>query len=88
MKKSLFKKIYKEELFKISEKMDKRHIFYKKLEEFRIKSGYIPKEYLMHWTSFISDGKKYWKKVPSILKKIKKTARISATNRIKNEKNV
>lgn len=81
-----FRKIYKEELKKLIIKMDKRHSFYMDLEKYKLDHGQIPDGFSPQWTAWLSDGRKYWKKVPGVFNKIKKSARKTTKNRIKNEK--
>jgi hypothetical protein len=78
-----FKQIYKEELAKLIEKMNKRHDFYMLLEQYKLNNGKIPNQYLPNWTAWVSDGRKHWRKVPGVMKRIKETARKAAENRMK-----
>lgn len=77
-----FKTVYKKELNKLIEKMDKRHDFYLKLEDYKTISGQIPEQFLPEYTAWISDGRKHWRKVPGVWRRVKETARKAAENRI------
>lgn len=82
-----FKQMYEEELKKLVEEFDKRHEFYQELENYKFNYGKIPEKFLSNYAAWMSDGKKYWKKIPGVWAKIKKTARLRTETRIKNEKN-
>lgn len=79
-----FKKIYNEELKILIKKMDKRHKHYMMLEDFKFKHGQIPDKYSPDWTAWLTDGRKHWRKVPGVWKRIKKAAKAAAKNRVEN----
>jgi hypothetical protein len=74
-----YKEIYKRELAIMFEEFDKRDKYYHEIEEFKFKHGKIPAEHLEAWTAYVSDGKRPWRQVPGVKKKLIKSARKIAT---------
>ena len=74
-----YKEIYKRELDILIEKFDKRDKFYKMLEEYKFNHGQIPTKWLPDWTAYVSDGKRPWRQVPGVMKRLIKSARKIAT---------
>jgi hypothetical protein len=79
------RKIYKEQLSLLAEAMEKRHKVYMELEDFRLKNGYIPDEHIGTYASWLADGRRHWRQVPGVYRRIKQSAKRMALN-VQNQK--
>jgi hypothetical protein len=81
-----WKTFYAEEYEILAAKMDKQDAYFRSLWEFADKNGadIMPPEHSKGWLLARIHGRKSWRQIPKVRRRIKKAAIKAAKNRLKN----